>query len=45
MNEIKRNDVNYFSSISPEMLFKDLEKKYASFKEALPDFLSITEKF
>jgi hypothetical protein len=45
MNEIKRNDVNYFSSISPEILFKELEKKYMSFKEVLPDFLSVFEKF
>ncbi|MCX6824131.1 MAG: hypothetical protein NT085_03305 [candidate division SR1 bacterium] len=45
MNEIKRNDISYFSSISPEILFKELEKKYLSFKETLPDFLSVFEKF
>lgn len=45
MNEIKRNDVSYFSSVSPEVLFSDMENKYTKFKETLPDFLAIAEKF
>ncbi len=45
MNEIKKNDITYFSSISPEILFKELEKKYIKFKEKLPDFLAIAERF
>lgn len=45
INEIKRNDVSYFSSISPESIFQEIEKKYTIFKEQLPDFLSVFQKF
>jgi hypothetical protein len=45
MHEIKRNEVSYFSSISAEVLFQELENKYLKFKEVLPDFLSVFEKF
>jgi len=45
MHEIKRNEVSYFSSTSPELLFQEFEKKYQNFKDSLPNFLSIFTRF
>jgi len=45
IHEIKKNDISYFSWVSPEIFLKDIENKYIKFKELLPDFLAVTEKF
>lgn len=37
--------MTYFSVISPELLLRDLEDKYISFKEKIPEFLVLAEKF
>ena len=37
--------MTYFSVISPELLLRDLEDKYISFKEKIPQFLVLAEAF
>lgn len=44
-HEIIKNDIKYYSVIDPDKLFKDFEKKYKNFKDLLPEFLSIKEKY
>lgn len=45
INQVKKNDIQIFSAISPEILCKQLENKYFKFKEVLPSFLSVFEKY
>ncbi len=45
INQVERNNVQTFSAISPEILCQQLENKYFKFKEVLPNFLSVFEKF
>ena len=45
MNKVIKNDVNYFVAISPNIIVNQLEEKYIKFKEKLPDFLSIFNKY
>lgn len=44
-NEVKKGNMTYFSVIAPELLLRELEDKYNRFKEKLPEFLVIAEKF
>lgn len=44
-NEVKKWNMTYFSVITPELLMRDLEDKYVRFKEKLPEFLVLAEKF
>lgn len=44
-NEVKKGNMTYFSVITPELLLRELEDKYTSFKEKLPEFLVLAEKF
>ena len=43
--EIVKNNIKYFSVISPDILFKQLEKKYISFRESLPNLMTLMGKF
>jgi len=45
VQEIIKNDIKYFFVISPDTLFKNLEKKYLSFKESLPELMTVIWKF
>ena len=45
VNEIKKGSTTYFSVISPELLLRELEDKYTSFKEKIPEFMVLAEKF
>ena len=45
VQEVKKGSMTYFSVISPELLLRDLEDKYSHFKEKLPEFLVLAEKF
>jgi hypothetical protein len=38
---VVRENVTYFSAVSPEMLVKIQEQKYKSIKEKLPEFMAI----
>ena len=40
-----RDELKYFSVLSPQTLFKRWEEKYDKMKSVLPDLLAITEKF
>lgn len=42
--EIQRDELSYFSVITPTILFKNLEDKYTIFKEKLPEFMALAEK-
>lgn len=44
-NEVKKDSVTFFSVISPELLLRELEDKYNSFREKLPEFLVLAETF
>lgn len=44
-NEVTKDDIKYYSVISPDILLKQLEQKYESFKEKVPELLSLAEKF
>lgn len=44
VTSVMRNDVAYFSVISPDLLLRQLEDKYMMFKQKLPEFMAITEK-
>jgi len=41
VQEIIKNDIKYFSVVSPDILFKNLEKKYLGFKESLPELMTV----
>lgn len=45
VTEIIRNDIKYYSAISPEVLFKKQEEKYEIIKSQLPELLAISNKF
>lgn len=45
VNELKKGNMNYFSVISPDLLLRELEDKYNTFKEKIPEFLALAEKF
>lgn len=45
INETTKNDIKYYSAISPEMLLDDLEKKAQKFKNIVPDLLSLSWKY
>lgn len=43
--ETTKDDVKYYSVISPENLLSQLEQKYESFKEKVPEFMALADKF
>ncbi len=45
VNELKKWSMTYFSVITPEFLLRDLEDKYTSFKEKIPEFMALAETF
>jgi len=45
VNETTKEWVKYYSVISPDILLKQLEQKYESFKEKVPELLAMAEKF
>lgn len=45
VNETTKEGVKYYSVISPDILLKQLEQKYESFKEKVPELLAMSEKF
>jgi sugar-specific transcriptional regulator TrmB len=45
LNEIDKNKIASYSAVPPEALIKTLESQIESFKELLPFFVAITEKF
>ncbi len=44
-NETAKEGVKYYSVISPDILLKQIEQKYESFKEKVPEMLALAEKF
>lgn len=44
-NETTKDDVKFYSVISPDILLKQLEQKFESFKEKVPELLALAEKF
>lgn len=45
MSELIRNDMSFFSVISPDILHAQLEAKYKAFEQKLPEFMAIANKF
>ena len=45
VNETTKEGVKYYSVISPDILLKQLEQKYESFKDKVPELLALAEKF
>lgn len=45
VNETTKDGIKYYSVISPDILLKQLEQKYESFKEKVPELLAMAEKF
>lgn len=45
VNETTKEGIKYYSVISPDILLKQLEQKYESFKEKVPELLALAEKF
>lgn len=45
VTEVTRDDVKYYSAISPDILFKKREEKYEKIKSGLPELLAVTNKF
>lgn len=45
VQELKRNDVSYFSVIAPDVLLKNIEEKHSAFKQNLPELMAIANKF
>lgn len=45
VNETAKDGIKYYSVISPNTLLKQLEYKYESFKEKVPELLAMAEKF
>lgn len=43
--QVNKKNTTYYSVIWPDMLIKKLEDKYHMFKEALPQFLAIANKY
>lgn len=44
MTELKRNSINYFSAVSPDVLNSQLETKYLSFQQKLPELMALADK-
>ena len=44
ITEVTKNEVKYYSAISPDLLFKKWEEKYEKIKSELPELLAITNK-
>lgn len=44
-NETTKDDVKFYSVISPDILLKQLEQKFESFKEKVPELMALAEKF
>jgi sugar-specific transcriptional regulator TrmB len=45
VNETTKEGVKYYSVISPDILLKQAEQKYESFKQRVPELLALVEKF
>jgi len=45
VNEMKKKEITYYNAISPELICNQLEKKYEDFKQKLPEFMMLGEKF
>lgn len=45
VTEVTRDEIKYYSAISPDILFKKREEKYEKIKSGLPELLAITNKF
>lgn len=45
ITEGSKNDVKFYSSISPEILLNQLEQKYEMFKSKVPELMLLGEKF
>ncbi|MBP6910532.1 BlaI/MecI/CopY family transcriptional regulator [Patescibacteria group bacterium] len=45
VNEVRKGNMTYFSVVAPELLLRELEDKYNTFKEKIPEFLAMAEKF
>ena len=45
VNETEKDWIKYYSVISPELLLSQLEQKYESFKDKIPEFMALAEKF
>jgi len=45
VNETTKDGVKYYGVISPDILLRQLEQKYESFKEKVPELLAMAEKF
>lgn len=45
VNEITKDNTKYYNTISPDILLKQLEQKYESFKEKVPDLLALADNF
>ena len=45
VNETTKEGIKYYSVISPDILLKQLEQKYESFRDKVPELLALAEKF
>ena len=45
VNETTKEGIKYYSVISPDILSSQLEQKYESFKDKVPELLALAEKF
>ena len=45
VNETTKEGVKYYGVISPDILLKQMEQKYESFKDKVPELLAMAEKF
>lgn len=45
VNETTKDGIKYYSVLRPDTLLKQLEQKYESFKEKVPELLAMAEKF
>ena len=45
VNETIKEGVKYYSVISPDILLKQAEQKYESFRERVPELLALADKF
>ena len=45
VNENAKEDVKYYSVITPDNLLRQLEQKYESFKEKVPELMALADKF
>lgn len=44
-NESIKDELKYFSVLSPELLFKREEERYENMKSKLPDLMAVTSKY